>query len=161
MKLPAHELIALLLLLVLSDVTRAQNCQWRQEGTQGPGWYDSGGSACSSNSGQQKEPMVRQAKRWGAIATSDTTLNIGVVVGQESKQAASRIAMQRCGTPDCKIDITYHDQCAAVAWGTRYSAMSSASSIDEASEIAMGGCGKGAGDCKIVYSECSLPERIQ
>jgi hypothetical protein len=146
-------------LLLLSTFTHAQNCQWRPEGTQGPGWYDSGGSACSTNA--QAAPAIRQISKWGAIATSNKTFNMGVVVGEENKWSAKRIALQRCGASDCKVDFTYHDQCAAVAWGTRYSAMASASTIDEASALAMKSCAKGADDCKIVYSECSLPELIQ
>lgn len=161
MKLQMRDLFAFLFLIALSDVTLAQNCQWRQEGTQGPGWYDAGGNICSNNALQQTTPAAHQATKWGAIATSNTTFNMGVVAGQESKQAAVRIAMQRCGTPDCKVDITYHDQCVAAAWGTKHSTMSSASTIDEASRISMNDCKKDASDCKIVYAECSLPERIQ
>lgn len=163
MKIRTLELAGLILMLALSDVVHAQSCQWRQEGTVGPGWYDASGSTCSNSSPQQ--PITQQvnwASRWGAIAISYGAGHSGSAAGQESSHDAKHLALRNCnvnGTTDCKVALTYRDQCAALAWGGGFSAPASAATIEEASLLALHSCG--AGECKIVYSECSLPERIQ
>lgn len=150
------KLSGVLLLLCLSTALQAQYCHWRPEGPRGPGLYDSGGQPCDDNG--DPVGMVRFASRWGAIATSNTSLNMGVSFGEKSELAAQRSAMERCGTSDCRIDFTYRDQCVAVAWGADYSSMSSAKTVDEAIAISMKRCRKKTSDCEIVYTECSPAE---
>jgi hypothetical protein len=167
--------ICLPLFLISSMLSHAQSCQWRPEGTIGPGWYDGGGSPCSSTPQQSAAPTVRWSSRWGAVANSITTGHAGTSAGQVSRYDAKHLALHQCGTDDgikdCKIVMTYHDQCAAIADGTYASstagaattsfATASAATISEASNLAMESCNKEAIDCKVIYTECSLPERIQ
>jgi hypothetical protein len=161
MRIREQLLIGLMLMLMSIGSLHAQSCQWRQEGTAGPGWYDGGGTACNNDSSQQNEPPVRWASRWGAIAINTQNGALGGSTGQQNRYDAKRVALARCGD-DCKIDLTYHDQCVALASGKRYYASVSAATVEEASLLAMKACGKGgATDCIVTYSECSLPERIQ
>jgi hypothetical protein len=103
--------------------------------------------------------------RWGAIAISSSTENVGTVVGQDSRHEAEHIALQRCGVqdgiPDCKVKLSYRNACAAYAWGGNRAGMASAPSIEEASLTALVECNKEGKECKVYYTECSLPERIQ
>jgi len=147
---------ALLAALILGEAVQAQSCQWRPQGTQGPGLYDMGGRPCSGTAAPA--PAPRHLSRWGAIASSDTTHKLGVSAGETSRRSAERNAMERCGTADCRIDFTYHDQCVAVAWGDRYSAMTGAMTVDEASAMSLARCGEETSHCKTVYTECSLAE---
>jgi hypothetical protein len=166
MKAWISTLIYPVFLLALVNIAKAQNCQWRQDGTSGPGWYDSGGVPCNNNASQQSAiPPAKWASRWGAVANSINTGHAGTSAGERNARDANRIAMQQCGTDtginDCKVIMTYHDQCAAIADGTHEFAAGAASTVAEASSIAMQSCQKKANDCKIIYTECSLPERIQ
>lgn len=162
MKYRRQAFIGLMLLFVLSGAVHAQSCQWRQEGTSGPGWYDSGGSVCSNFSPQQQSaPVARWASRWGAIAINTHTGALGSSVGRQTKRDAKMEALSKCGYV-CSINLTFHDQCAALASGEKFFASASAATIEEASRLAMKDCGKGGvTDCMVTYSECSLPERIQ
>lgn len=151
------KLPVLLWSLCLSTTLQAQYCHWRPEGPRGPGLYDSGGEPCDENG--HPVSAIRYVSRWGAIATSNTTLNMGVSFGESSKVMAAQTALERCSSPDCQIDFTYRDQCVAVAWGATYSSMSSAMTVDEASAISMRRCQKKTSDCQIVYTECSPAEQ--
>lgn len=161
MKTSRTKLAFLLLLAPCSAVSAQQQCEWRQEGPLGPAWYQPGGWSACNSSAESIAPRAHWATRWGAIASSHKTNNVGVISGQKSRGSAERIAMEKCGVHDCKVDMAYHDQCAVIAWGTGHSAIASAVSIEEASRIAMNDCGKAVNDCKVVYSDCSLPELIQ
>lgn len=149
---------ALLAALILGEAAQAQSCQWRAQGPQGPGLYDMGGRPCSGTAAPTSSPRYRS--RWGAIATSDTTTKMGVSFGETSRRSAEQQAMERCGSADCRIDFTYHDQCVAVAWGNGYSAMTSAMTVDEATAMSLERCRAQASDCKTVYTECSLAEPV-
>lgn len=166
MKTKPHKFsgLFLLLLLALADVVHAQqSCEWRPQGPLGPAWYQPGGlSACSNNIPQQPaEPPVRWSSRWGAVAVDNHTGDAGTITGQPSASDARRIALQRCGSKGCEVKMEYHNQCAAIAWGTKVYNASSAATIEEASERAMRLCSKDASDCEVILAECSLPERIQ
>ena len=82
---------------------------------------------------------------------------------QASKQAAIDMAMQRCGTDNCEIIMEYANQCMAYAYGQPLKGFKSKSFIENgltkkiAEKNALAACRKGARDCKIFVSECSLP----
>lgn len=118
-----------------------------------PGSYNASGSI----------PAVKWADRWGAIAYDDATGDAGTIEGQESKDKAEREALQICsktGSRDCKIIFAFHNQCAAVAFGGGGMAHAGAGTQKEAEQLAIRTCGHGDA-CKIVYSKCSMPERIK
>jgi len=111
-----------------------------------------------------RQPRVVWADRWGAIAM-DSGYSVGVSENQASKFAASAEALQLCASnrnsQHCKVKLAYYNQCAAIAWGTRYSGVGNAQTQAQAQSEALQGCAKGAPDCKIVYTACSLPVRVQ
>jgi hypothetical protein len=114
--------------------------------------------------GQAQQPQAIWADRWGAIAVDGDTGHAGTVTGFATKKTAIDAAMRDCaagGPNNCKLRLSYHNQCAAVAWGASHMGFAGAPTESEAQSNAMNGCRKGASDCKIVYSACSLPERIQ
>jgi len=112
-----------------------------------------------------RQPRVVWADRWGAIAIDQGTSSVGISENQTSKIGASTEAIQRCASKSnsqhCEISLAYYNQCAALAWGTYSDATAGALHVNEAQKLALQTCAKQAPDCKIVYSACSLPVRIQ
>jgi hypothetical protein len=112
-----------------------------------------------------QQPAVVWSTRWGAIAIDNGTSSVGVSENQVSKSAASAESLQRCtsksNSQHCEVQLAYYNQCAALAWGTRFYGISGAVDTNQAKEHALERCAKGAVDCKIVYSTCSLPVRVQ
>lgn len=96
-------------------------------------------------------------ERWHRI-TKWVTL-----VQQASKQASINLAIQKCGTDNCEIIMEYANQCMAYAYGQPLKGFKSKSFIEvgltkkAAEKNALAACRKGARDCKIFVSECSLP----
>jgi hypothetical protein len=174
MNLKKHGLF-FLISISLTGLSHSQTCQWRPEGNAGPGWYDGGGSPCNNTPEQPTEPAVHWASRWGAVANSVTTGRIGTSAGQSNRREAKRTALRQCGNDngikDCKVVMTYHDQCSSIAEGTYTSskegpatttvATAVASTTFEAFGLAIKSCEKKATDCKVVHIECSLPEIVQ
>lgn len=130
-----------------------------------------GGNDDRSSDSTRSAPPVRRETRWGAIASGQWG-GLGAVEGMSSKAEAVAAAMKECeaserGQPaNCEV-FTHYNQCAAYAWGhghkegTGASAVGSAFLVDEASEIALKGCSKNAHNCKIYYTGCSYPARVQ
>lgn len=81
------------------------------------------------------------------------------------KRDAEKYAISECrkkGGANCKIEITYHNQCAAIVLGREAFSSSSAASLEEAKSRGIEKCTRaGDSDCGIYFSECSLPERVQ
>jgi len=113
---------------------------------------------------RMKQPMPRWADSWGALAFSEINGAVGVAARMSSEQAARESALSDCraagGEDKCKLETTYYNQCVALAWGEKFSSTSRAETVELASGLAMKACDKGSRNCKIVYSECSLPRRI-
>ncbi|WP_132141305.1 DUF4189 domain-containing protein [Luteibacter rhizovicinus] len=121
----------------------------------------------NGNSTQQQAPQPRAvwADRWGAIALDANSGRAGTITGRTSKSEANQVALDLCerdGGQDCKILLAFHNQCAAatqnLGGGTIFAA--SAAGKDEAERSALDDCG-GRKECKVVYSQCSYPERVQ
>ncbi|KIQ23071.1 DUF4189 domain-containing protein [Xanthomonas campestris] len=97
------------------------------EGGCPPGQYPIGGQgavACApipTESAQPKaHPIGKWIKTWGAIASGsvDSIVNYGVSTGKISKAEAEEYALAECsshGEQNCKVNLTYRNQCAAVA----------------------------------------------
>lgn len=111
--------------------------------------------------------------RWGAIAEDNTTLNLvtGTSTSRKSKRDANQAAIaecQRLGGTKCKVLISYHNQCVAVAdptqesrkRGAAKSVFLSAQTLELAREKALSRCSdaEGSPQCSVVYSECSMSE---
>jgi Domain of unknown function (DUF4189) len=115
----------------------------------------------------QPPVRVKWEDRWGAITVDASTGKVGAVAGQDSKSSAITAAISQCqgrgGRVGCEdIMLTYHNQCAALAWGGGTSIAHGAKTLDLASELALQECReKGANDCRIFYAECSMSELVQ
>lgn len=124
-----------------------------------PGW--GAGSAPADEPSTQ--PQAAWEDRWGAIVIdSQTGKGEGSVTGYGTKSAAIDAAMKECtshGAPYCTLQLAYHNQCAAVAWGIKRFASAGAPTESLARSDAIRGCGETT--CKIVYSACSLAERVR
>ena len=109
-------------------------------------------------------PSPQWATRWGAIAIDETNSGVGVSVSMSSKRKAEKAAMKECrakGGSSCRINLAYHNQCAVIAWGDTQASVLGASTIQEASAIAMEDCGKHTSNCRIYYADCSYAERVE
>jgi hypothetical protein len=155
-------------LLCVSIPGHAQQCGYgAQDGGQCvpadqlPGYQDS----LQSGQTRPQQPQAVWTKRWGAIAIDNGTSSVGVSENQTSKSAASAESLQRCtsksNSQHCEMQLAYYNQCVALAWGTKYSGIGHAETQGQAQSEALQGCAKGAHDCKVVYSACSLPVRVQ
>lgn len=78
-----------------------------------------------------------------------------------SKQLAEQVAIDRCAdwkTGDCRIDLSYRNQCVAAAAARKGGGTASAASLDGAKAQAMKICGEvSGGECRIMGAECSEP----
>ena len=155
-------------LLCLSIASHAQQCGYgTQDGGQCvpadqiPGYQDS----LRDREAQPQQPQAIWERRWGAVAIDKDTSSVGVSESQVSKSAARTESLQHCtserNSHHCEVKLVYYNQCAALAWGTRFYGTSGAVDTNQAEEHALERCAKGATDCKIVYSACSLPVRVQ
>lgn len=110
------------------------------------------------------DPPVRWADRWGAIAFSETNNSVGVAADMRGERAAQQAAIADChaaGGEGCKVALSYYNQCGVVAWGEKHVTTARAETINQASERAIQTCSAKSEGCKIVYSNCSLAQRIQ
>lgn len=161
-------------LLLLASVVHAEgNCPSGyypigappgQGGPQGcapiPGYNNSQQQAQS----QPLPPPPQWASRWGAIATDGPKGSLGTASGLSSKGDAERVALDDCsakGGTQCKVDIAYDNECAAVVVGDGGYNTPAAATVDKAVEIGMKTCSTTTTNCHVYYSACSLPVRIQ
>lgn len=106
---------------------------------------------------------------WGAIASDSETGATGVTVGHFSKGKAKREALAQCasiGGVACKIVLAYKNQCAVIADPVENGQAVAGAGISQggpsiavATELAISSCSaKNDGrECKIVYSDCTVP----
>lgn len=114
---------------------------------------------------QPAAPPVRWADRWGAIAVDDNAV-FGIVTDMSSKHQAQEAAIAECkkrGGRECKVQLAYYNQCAAVAAGNSVSRTSTRAHKEEAIAAAISNCEAvdGQGVCRVYYSGCSLPVQVQ
>jgi Domain of unknown function (DUF4189) len=137
------------------------------------GYYPVGGrgtSGCapfpgSTSNNAPSAPRIVWATRWGAIGGDSVKGILGTATGVQSKRQAQKIVVAQCrdkGGTNCKVDLVYKNQCAAMAVGKdgMYST-ASAATIERATELSMQECNSASTDCRVYYSDCSLPERTQ
>lgn len=161
-------------LMSLSGTTWAQACPGGIPSAGNPGCIPPNNSASPY---YQQTPNLQFRRpewqlTWGAIAT-DSNGNIGVAVGHLYEWTAKRKALSRCrtfGIGDCKINLTYENQCAVFADPTENGktisgkgAIQSASSIEVATQLALTRCSaqNGGRQCKIIYSDCTQPVLVK
>jgi hypothetical protein len=157
------------------------------EGGCPPGQYPIGGQGvqgCAPISGQGNSngsssaprPAGKWEDRWGGIAVESSVLAPGVQVptgiseSKRSKREAVSSAMDQCqrlGGDKCRILVTYHNQCVALADPTLAgsapagrSAAGTAETKKQAEALAVAQCSKVSvgRSCSVVYSGCSMSE---
>lgn len=109
---------------------------------------------------QTTQPIGYWQKTWGAIATDGARGLLGVVVGADSEVEAKRLALRDCEAKggDCKVEIAYFNQCAALVTGDKLFNVSNAHSIARASELGLELCREEKDtNCRVYYSACSEP----
>jgi hypothetical protein len=117
--------------------------------------------------GQQQvapQPQAVWADRWGAVVIAQDTGDAGTATGRASRTEAINASMRDCashGAKRCQLELAYHNQCAAVAWGATNIYTAGAPTQPLAQSDALKGCTNATTSCKIVYSGCSLAERIK
>ncbi|WP_343238094.1 DUF4189 domain-containing protein [Stenotrophomonas rhizophila] len=141
------------------------------EGRCPPGQYPVGGQGVggcapipSSGGGDSGSPVPtgRWIKTWGAIAVSSSG-DAGASKGKMSKAEASKDAIAQCsqwGAKDCKIELAYKNQCAAVIQADKGKGTKLNTGAEEktAIERATLDCKKsGSETCKVIYSGCTDP----
>jgi hypothetical protein len=122
------------------------------------------------SSPQPAAPQGRWATRWGAFADDEATGKVGMAGSMSGKGKAAKAAIAHCqakGGVDCKLRITYYNQCAVAAAGEfddgKWNRIfQSAATLEEATGLALEWCSKdGAKDCKVYFSDCSEAEWVQ
>lgn len=117
----------------------------------------------SGNNLPPSEAPARYLNRWGAIATGKNA-TLGSAVDMESERDAKRVALKACqekGGVECKLEIAYRNQCATLVTGDSVFNTSSAPTAEEAAEMGIAKCREADVNCRVYYSECSLPVRAQ
>lgn len=121
------------------------------------------GYSSSTGPSQGSDPQFRWSKTWGAISADGVSGTLGTVVGMATEQQAKYAALTKCrdsGGNACKVDLTFHNQCAVMILGSRKYTTASAATIEEATQLGMTTCQSGDIDCRVYYAECSIPVRI-
>jgi len=112
----------------------------------------------------QPPPQV-WVDHWGAIATDGPGGGFGAAVNMSSRGDAENAALADCqskkGSPNCKIELSYINQCAAMVVGDVGHNSNVGPTPNAAVLAAMNVCNAGDHHCFAYYTGCSLPTRIQ
>lgn len=153
-----------LLALGLAPSARAQACRIGS----GPDIGD-GVPYCSELSPDADTPAQGGqdwSSRWGAIVIDPRAAEggLGVARAMTTRRAAEAAAMRDCrntGGKFCRVEVSYDNQCAVLAWGDQYYATANAETLVDAAEMALATCSSHTQNCKVVYSDCSYPARVR
>ena len=122
-----------------------------------------GDAACGGgvNTGNTAPPpVIQKPSSYGAVAWSKKGL-LGRAREQASKQAAIDMAIEKCGDASCKVKTWYSNQCVALSYGLDRKEyvwqVSTGLTQTEAEQVSLRDCNKTAKNCKVSFSECSLP----
>lgn len=110
------------------------------------------------------QPTGYWVKTWGAIATSETNRALGTAVGANSEEEAKRQALFDCKEQKgdgCRVDLTYHNQCAVMVVGKKQLGLSRAASIAEATADGLKECTAKGDNCRVYYSACTEPRFVK
>jgi hypothetical protein len=146
-----------------------------QGGNCPPGYYqvgdpNQGSTGCAplpdgAQDQQSSPPTQRWLDQWGAIASYIPKGILGVSTNSPTRELAEQAAIQDCrakGGLDCKIEISYSDQCAAVVAGVPGYVVEIDATQTGVINKSMKECvADGNQSCRALYAACSLPRRIQ
>lgn len=144
MKSPISRYLLVGLLLLITGIVHAEGvCPPGMFPTNPPGAQGPVGCAPIpgyNNNQQQVQPRLpppQWESRWGAIATDFAHSSAGASVDQLDRNSAEEAALANCrsnGGSECKVEITYYDQCAALVVGTTGHNSGSAPTIDDSGQ---------------------------
>jgi len=136
-----------------------------------PGMIPYGTGVCGYDPNQQQQPTQLQSPpsvqwqdRWGAIATDIANKSVGTSTNRLSKKSAEEMAVIDCqskGGTNCEIEIAYRNGCTALAAGDTGHNAKASPTTEGAMGSAMKVCSAADNNCRVYYTACSLPERIQ
>jgi type IV secretion system protein VirB6 len=137
-------------------------CYYHPNGASNPDCSIGSGNTNNSNGGFNT-PIRQEPSSYGAVAWDIKKILIGTAINQASKQDAINIAMQKCGKASCKVTTWYANQCVAVGDGDAlskkaiywYTALGLTQ--EKAEQNLLASCSKNAKNCRVAFSECSLP----
>lgn len=133
---------------------------------QGNGWQGCMPTNSAAQPSQQRvqQPPARWASQWGAIATDNQLGKLGASMNGTNQASAEASAVSECqnqGGTQCRVLISFHDQCGVVIIGDGKINASSAATVAQASDDGIKVCSTGTTHCHVYYSACALPVRIQ
>lgn len=115
----------------------------------------------------QEQPMQPPAGHWetmwGAIAADGPRGILGAVTDMGDKRAAESAALSQCvrnGGQNCKVEMSYNNQCAVLVTGDKKYLVQSAASIPEATDFGIKKCSQDDVNCRVFYSGCSQPKFV-
>lgn len=108
------------------------------------------------------QPTGKWIDTWGAIAVSDASGDSGVSSGKLSRSDAVSEALQNCtagGSADCKAQVTYKNQCVAVAKSSiaTQEGVAYTGPEETVQAEALARCSRGGRHCQIKYVDCTKP----
>ncbi len=111
------------------------------------------------------QSVPKWMSQWGAIATDDATGSFGASSQMDSRADAQRAALADCHAKKgatCKLEVTYDNECGAMVVGDNAHNVGADTTLDKVVQLGLKTC-HDAGDtnCRVYYSACSMPKRIQ
>lgn len=156
-------LLSVAYLLVASPVCFAQQCPQGLAGMPNclPPDHPSHPNAWANS---PRQPAAHFEGRAAAVAMGKAASGFSSSGPMATRRIAERAALRQCrerGGVDCKLILSYQNQCAALVWGLHYRAGASAPTVDEAVAMADKECARQTEDCRVFFSGCSYPERVR
>ena len=102
--------------------------------------------------------------RWGAIATDEVNGVVGSSSGLSREAHAKEAALADCkskGGESCRFAVSYANGCGAMIAGDNRFNVDRAATEQEAIEIGMRTCQREDKNCRVYFTSCSYPVRIQ
>jgi hypothetical protein len=119
-----------------------------------------------ANNAQQPlaAPPPRWEDHWQAIATDKQKAVIGTSINNSSSDDSAQAAVSDChakGGVSCEVQITYRNGCVAMVVGKSLMNTQGESTLAEAEKSALAKCNEADTNCRVYYSSCNLPVRVQ
>jgi hypothetical protein len=122
----------------------------------------------ADNGNTSAPPPEKWAARYGALAFAyDSAGNnsvLGTAGNETSQAAANSAALQNCksqGGYSCRILFAYRNECVASVWGEKSATYGDGATEGKAIQKAVDACHKHNSHCRVRYSSCSMPVRVQ
>ncbi len=109
-------------------------------------------------------PPPRWEDHWQAVATDKQKAVIGTSINSSSSDDSAQAAISDChakGGVSCEVQITYRNGCVAMVVGKTLMNTQGEATKAEAERSALAKCGESDTSCRVYYSACNLPVRVQ